>query len=227
MGNIRMQTIQAVLFDFDDTLQDREAAYRAYCAAFLEEFFPGIPAKEKAARVDEMEARINGGYRKREEYFPELIELWDWREHPPVEFLCCHFNEHYGEHVALFSDAVPTIQLLKAQGYRLGVVSNGPSVLQNKKLDTAGIRSFFDGVVVSGDYGIHKPDKRLFDLAAQQLGVPNEACLFVGDHPVNDIHGAIGAGMHAVWMNYGLFAGQRTPGVPEITRLSQLPALLE
>ena len=30
-----MHNIQAVLFDFDDTLQDREAAYRAYCAAFL------------------------------------------------------------------------------------------------------------------------------------------------------------------------------------------------
>ena len=226
MGNIRMQAIQAILFDFDDTLQDREAAYRKYCAAFLDEFFPGLPAAEKAGRIDEMESRIDGGYRKREEYFPELIELWDWREHPPVDVLCRHFNERYGEHVALFPDAVPTIEQLKRLGYRLGIVSNGPSVLQNKKLDTAGIRRLFDVVVVSGDYGIHKPDRRLFDLAAQQLGVPNEACLFVGDHPVNDIQGALGAGMQAVWMNYGSFAGQRTQGVLEITRLSQLPALL-
>lgn len=176
-----MHNIQAVLFDFDDTLQDREAAYRAYCAAFLGEFFPALPPEEKARRIDEMEAHIEGGYRKREEYFPEMIALWGWESHPPVELLCRHFNEHYGEHVALFPDAIPTIQALKEQGYLLGVVSNGPSVLQNKKLDTAGIRDLFDVVAVSGDYGIHKPDRRLFDLAAQKLNVPNEACLFVGD----------------------------------------------
>lgn len=221
-----IREIRAVLFDFDDTLQDREAAYRSYCAAFLAEFFPGLPAAEQARRVDEMEARIEGGYRRREEYFPELIALWGWADHPPVEELCRHFIERYGEHVALFPDAVPTAERLRARGYLLGVVSNGPSILQNKKLDTAGIRDLFDVIAVSGDYGVHKPDRRLFDIAAQKLGVPNEACLFVGDHPVNDIQGALGAGMHAVWMNYGSFAGQRTEGVPEITRVSQALDLL-
>lgn len=221
-----MREIRAVLFDFDDTLQDREAAYRSYCAAFLAEFFPGLPAAEQARRVDEMEARIEGGYRRREEYFPELIALWGWADHPPVEELCRNFIERYGEHVALFPDAVPTVERLRARGYLLGVVSNGPSILQNKKLDTAGIRDLFDVIAVSGDYGVHKPDRRLFDIAAQKLGVPNEACLFVGDHPVNDIQGALGAGMHAVWMNYGSFAGQRTEGVPEISRVSQALDLL-
>lgn len=222
-----MWEIQAVLFDFDDTLQDREAAYRSYCAAFLAEFFSTLSEEEKARRIDEMESHIEGGYRKREDYFPEMIALWGWAEHPPLDFLCRHFNEHYGEHVALFPDAIPTIERLKAQGYLLGIVSNGPSVLQNKKLDTAGIRGLFDVVAVSGDYGIHKPDRRLFDLAAQKLGVPNESCVFVGDHPVNDIKGALGADMQAVWMNYGTFAGQRTEGVPEITRVSQVIGLLD
>lgn len=221
-----MREIQAVLFDFDDTLQGREAAYRKYCAAFLEEFFPALSGAEKARRIDEMEAHIEGGYRRREDYFPELIALWGWADHPPVELLCRHFNARYGEHVALFPDAVPTVERLKGQGYLLGVVSNGPSELQNKKLDTAGIRQLFDVVVVSGDYGIHKPDRRLFDIAAQKLGVPNEACLFVGDHPVNDIQGALGAGMRAVWMNFGAFAGQRTQDVPEMTRVSQVLDLL-
>ena len=155
-----MHNIQAVLFDFDDTLQDREAAYRAYCAAFLGEFFPALPPEEKARRIDEMEAHIEGGYRKREEYFPEMIALWGWESHPPVELLCRHFNEHYGEHVALFPDAIPTIQALKEQGYLLGVVSNGPSVLQNKKLDTAGIRDLFDVVALSLIH-ILKPKKEL------------------------------------------------------------------
>ena len=47
-----MHNIQAVLFDLDDTLQDREAAYRAYCAAPLGEFFLALPPGATARRID-------------------------------------------------------------------------------------------------------------------------------------------------------------------------------
>ena len=86
--------------------------------------------------------------------------------------------------------------------------SCGVSALQNMKLDTAGIRSLFDVVVVSGDIGIYKPDRRIFDEAARRAGVQNSECLFVGDHPVNDVQGALGAGMNVIRMNYGDFKGK-------------------
>ena len=87
-------------------------------------------------------------------------------------------------------------------------MTNGVSSLQNTKLDTAGIRHLFDVVVVSGDIGIYKPDRRIFDEAARRVGIENEKVLFVGDHPVNDIKGALGAGMQAIRMNYGDFKGK-------------------
>ena len=55
-----MQDLQAVLFDFDDTLQDREAAYRSYCSAFLDECFPGLTPEEKARRIDAAECNCLG-----------------------------------------------------------------------------------------------------------------------------------------------------------------------
>ena len=58
-------------------------------------------------------------------------------------------------------------------------------------------------MLVSGDEGIHKPDPRLFRLAAARLGLPCESCLYVGDHPVNDIAGALSAGMRAAWLDMG------------------------
>ena len=97
---------------------------------------------------------------------------------------------------------------VKRRGYILGAVTNGVSALQNMKLDTAGIRSLFDVVVVSGDIGIYKPDRRIFDEAARRAGVQNSECLFVGDHPVNDVQGALGAGMNVIRMNYGDFKGK-------------------
>ena len=197
--------IKAVFFDFDDTLQSRKGAYRLYCEAFLDKYFPDISSAERAKKLDEMEEHVDGGYKDREVYFPEMIELWHWKNHPPLPELYDSFNLDFGKYIVLLPGAVETLQTLKRRGYILGAVTNGVSSLQNIKLDTAGIRDLFDVVVVSGDIGIYKPDRRIFDEACRRAGVKNEEALFVGDHPVNDIDGALGAGMPAIRMNYGDF----------------------
>ena len=200
--------VKAVFFDFDDTLQSRKGAYRLYCEAFLRRYFPSIGEKERLQKLDEMEALVDGGYKDREVYFPELIALWGWENHPPLQELYDSFNLDFGKYIVLLPGAVETLKELKRRGYLLGVVTNGVSSLQNIKLDTAGIRALFDVVVVSGDIGVYKPDRRIFDEAARRLGVENRQVLFVGDHPVNDIDGALGAGMYAIRMNYGDFKGK-------------------
>ncbi|MGN1443188.1 MAG: HAD family hydrolase [Acutalibacteraceae bacterium] len=200
--------VKAVFFDFDDTLQSRKGAYRLYCEDFLTKYFPGISKEEREKKLDEMEEHVDGGYKDREVYFPEMIALWHWDNHPPLEELYDSFNNDFGKHVVLLDGAVDVLKKLKEKGYILGAVTNGVSSLQNTKLDTAGIRELFDVVVVSGDIGIYKPDRRIFDEAARRAGVENEKVLFVGDHPVNDIKGALGAGMKAIRMNYGDFKGK-------------------
>ena len=200
--------VKAVFFDFDDTLQSRKGAYRLYCEAFLTRYFPKIGETERLQKLDEMEALVDGGYKDREVYFPELIALWGWEDHPPLQELYDSFNLDFGKYIVLLPGAVDTLKELKRRGYLLGAVTNGVSSLQNIKLDTAGIRDLFDVVVVSGDIGVYKPDRRIFDEAARRLGLENRQVLFVGDHPVNDIDGALGAGMYAIRMNYGDFKGK-------------------
>lgn len=197
--------VKAVFFDFDDTLQSRKGAYRLYCEAFLSHYFPSVGEAERQRKLDEMELLVDGGYKDREIYFPELIELWQWQDHPPLQELYDSFNLDFGKYIVLLPGAVETLKELKRRGYLLGAVTNGVSSLQNIKLDTAGIRALFDVVVVSGDIGVYKPDHRIFDEAARRLGLKNSEVLFVGDHPVNDIDGALGAGMLAIRMNYGDF----------------------
>lgn len=200
--------VKAIFFDFDDTLQSRKGAYRLYCEDFLTKYFPDISAEERERKLDEMESHVDGGYKDREVYFPEMIALWNWENHPPLQELYDSFNNDFGKHVVLLDGAVDVLKQIKARGYLLGAVTNGVSSLQNTKLDTAGIRELFDVVVVSGDIGIYKPDRRIFDEAARRAGVENSQVLFVGDHPVNDIKGALGAGMKAIRMNYGDFKGK-------------------
>ena len=218
--------VKAVFFDFDDTLQSRKGAYRLYCEAFLRRYFPKIGEKERLQKLDEMEALVDGGYKDREVYFPELIALWGWENHPPLQELYDSFNLDFGKYIVLLPGAVDTLKELKRRGYLLGAVTNGVSSLQNIKLDTAGIRDLFDVVVVSGDIGVYKPDRRIFDEAARRLGLENRQVLFVGDHPVNDIDGALGAGMYAIRMNYGDFKGKGL-GKATVAEIEHIDEVLE
>lgn len=217
--------VKAIFFDFDDTLQSRKGAYRLYCEQFVKKYFPDITEEEVLIKMDEMEEHVDGGYKDREVYFPEMIDLWKWENHPPMQELYDSFNYDFGKHIVMLDGALDVLKAIKEKGYILGCITNGVSSLQNIKLDTAGIRDMFDVVVVSGDIGIYKPARGIFDEACKRAGVRNEEALFVGDHPVNDIQGALGADMKAIRMNYGDFYGKGlgNPGVSaEIEKITDL-----
>lgn len=74
--------IRAVLFDFDDTLQDRPKAFLAYCGMFLDKYFPNLSPNERQARAQEMLRRNNGGYVNYIDYFLSLFEDWGWKDAP-------------------------------------------------------------------------------------------------------------------------------------------------
>lgn len=209
---------KAVLFDFDETLQDRTLAFEGYMDAFLDEYLPNISQREREAHKQDMRITGNGGYVNRVEWCTNLVKMWGWENAPDATVLANHYDYNFGDFNVIFENSIPLLKELKARGYLTGVITNGPSVLQNHKMDTSGLRPYCDIVVVSGDEGVHKPDPRLFEITAERLGVKPQECVYVGDHPVNDIQGALSAGMGAIRMNFGWFKDKDLrPDVPVIT----------
>lgn len=196
---------KAVLFDFDETLQDRTAAFEKYMDTFFADFCPEISGAELEKRKEEMRVTGKGGYVNREEWYASLIESWNWQNAPSNVTLANHYDTKFGDHNVIFPDSEKLLRELKVRGYIVGVITNGPSYLQNHKMDTSGLRPYCDIVVVSGDVGVHKPDSALFTYTADKLGLKAEECVYVGDHPINDIQGALSAGMRAIRMNFGWF----------------------
>jgi putative hydrolase of the HAD superfamily len=125
---------------------------------------------------------------------------------------------------ALFDDVPPVLDALDARGMPMAVVSNFDALL-GPILDAVGLRDRFRVVVSSYDVGCYKPDPLIFHTAAQRLGVPPAAVLFVGDSPYSDIGGATAAGMAAVLVDRSA-AHPDFPG-PRITRLTELPPWLD
>ncbi|MGN0459020.1 MAG: HAD family hydrolase [Eubacterium sp.] len=209
--------IKAVLFDFDETLQDRTLAFEGYMDSFLDTFLPKLDDVTRKKYKNDMVKTGNGGYVNRINYYQNLVDMWNWQDAPDASVLADHYDKTFGDHNVIFEHSVPLLKELKSRGYKVGVITNGPSYLQNHKMDTSGLRPYCDIVLVSGDVGVHKPDPQLFRIAADKLGLDTGECAYVGDHPVNDIEGALSAGMMAIRMNWGWFKDRDLRGdVPVI-----------
>jgi 2-haloalkanoic acid dehalogenase type II len=97
----------------------------------------------------------------------------------------------------VFADVHPVLSELRADGYRLGVVSNWTATLE-LTLEHVGLAAYFDVVACSSVVGATKPDPKIFRHALTTLGVEPVRALHVGDHLEADVLGAEDAGMDAV-----------------------------
>lgn len=220
--------IKAVLFDFDETLQDRTEAFEHYMDAFFATFLPHLDKQETENRKEDMRITGKGGYVDRVKWCKQLCAMWQWHDAPPAEVLAAHYDEEFGNFNVVFPEAVPMLETLRQQGYATGVITNGPSGLQHHKMQQSGLMPYLDLLLVSGDIGIHKPDKRIYEIAAARLEVACAECVYVGDHPVNDIQGALAAGMQAIRMNFGWFKdADLRQEVPIIENIAEVTALVE
>ncbi len=102
------------------------------------------------------------------------------------------------EHFELFAGARGLLEELRADGFLLGLLTNGPPDLQRAKLRTTGIEDAFDAVVISGEAGVGKPNPEVFRIVLDQLDVDAAAGVMVGDNPRRDIAGGQAVGMRAI-----------------------------
>jgi putative hydrolase of the HAD superfamily len=102
---------------------------------------------------------------------------------------------------AVFPDARETLQMLRDSGYKLGLLSNTwwAAEWHNADLAAHGLDSLIDEIVYTSDLSHSKPHPSVFLEVAARLDVVADACVMVGDRMIDDISGALGVGMRAVW----------------------------
>lgn len=112
--------------------------------------------------------------------------------------------------------------------YHLYICSNGSKKVQDSRIASSGIAKCFDGIFISEELGLNKPDKRYFEACfAQILDFKRESSIMVGDSLTSDIKGAHNAGLRSVWFNpaHKAMTGDAAPDY-EIDALEKLPVLL-
>ncbi len=103
-----------------------------------------------------------------------------------------HFAEPGVWHA--FPDVADVLEKLRAQGLRLGVISNFDRRLF-ANLEDIGLASYFDHITISSEVGADKPHARIFERALGAFGVAPDEAMHVGDDPVRDWAGAEAVGL--------------------------------
>lgn len=190
--------IKAVLFDLDGTLLDRDASIKRFIDGQydrMKKWLGSIPKEKYVARFIELD---NRGYVWKDKVYQQLINELHIAD-LTWEVLLQDYKSEFKHHCVPFSNLLSMLEELKGSSLALGIITNGQGLFQMDSIKALGIASYFEVILISEWEGLKKPDPAIFMRALEKLQcLPNE-CLFIGDHPVNDVKAAKEVGMTGIW----------------------------
>jgi putative hydrolase of the HAD superfamily len=208
-------TLDAVLLDLDDTILDN--------AAGLEDAWAAIASAVATRLGDVGEAAVGARLRASSDWFwsDDARHRWGRLDMPGARrAVIAHLLESLGRpdpalaaelatfycdlrdaSLMPFDGALDALARLRARAPALGLVTNGAAAAQRAKIERFELAPFFDVIAVEGEVGVGKPDARVFAHALGALGAAPERALMAGDNYECDVLGALGAGLHAAWID--------------------------
>jgi putative hydrolase of the HAD superfamily len=213
--------IEAVFFDLDGTLYDRDALVAGLLDEQFTVFERELAGLSRERFLREALAMDAHGHGEKEEGYARLTREWGLDARLAGR-LIEHFWSRYDAHCLLSDDVRATLEALRRGGKKLGVITNGYSAeRQRRKLAALGLAESFDVVLVSAEEGVRKPDAEIFRRALARGAVAPSRAVFVGDHPEADVEGASNAGLVAIWKFVPYWETIR-PGVPTVRNLAEI-----
>jgi putative hydrolase of the HAD superfamily len=132
--------------------------------------------------------------------------LMDYGHQAITESVAKDFQQIYEvalEKIALHPAIIQSIEYLADKGIKLGIITNGPTKHQLKKIKNLGVNRWINNrIVVSQEVGYSKPEIEIFQIAEKRFGFKPEETLYVGDNYENDIVGASSADWQSIWLNH-------------------------
>jgi putative hydrolase of the HAD superfamily len=223
--------VEAIIFDWGGTLTpwhtvDHEALWQAVCASHL-------PAGQAAAAAmailaAEQELWLTAEHEHRSSTMDKVFERAGIAS---TAGILATYSRAWEPHTVTDPEAADLLTGLRARDIRIGVLSNTmwPRSWHEEIFRRDGVLDLIDGAVYSSEIDWTKPHPEAFRAAMAAVGASDPAaCVFVGDRPFDDIHGAKSAGLRAV-----LIPNSDVPAYPGaepdaiIQRLSELTSVIE
>lgn len=186
------------LFDLDNTLVGRDAAFASWAAESVAD--AGGTDTDLATIVDADE----GGFSSKSALARVIIDRLGWDDDVPAAIE--RFRVGIRERVRLYDGVLSSLDELRGAGHQVAVVTNGDPVQQRGKIARCGLGEHVDAIVVSGEEGVAKPDPRIVEIALERLGAPDadrRQVWMVGDAGHADVAVGRAAGTRTAWVSHG------------------------
>jgi putative hydrolase of the HAD superfamily len=209
--------MKAILFDLDGTIHDRQTTLQRFLEDQYHKFQADLAGVDLSAFKEAFLALDQHGYVEKPIVYKELLTRFSLdTDLEPV--LTADYFERVAQFAVAYPDALETLQEL-SMSYTLGIVTNGPALLQQQVIEQLGLYWHCQSLLISEAVGLRKPDPAIFEMALVEVEARASETFFVGDHIENDIIGSRNAGLQPV-----LF-GSKREGVPSFSDWRVLPAL--
>ena len=99
------------------------------------------------------------------------------------------------EELKLFPGVPEMLQRLKDAGKKVFLLSNAQALFTAPEISLLGLTKYFDGILLSSDAGVKKPDPAFYEMLLKQYHLDPAECLMTGNDDIADCHGAASAGI--------------------------------
>ncbi|WP_222704660.1 HAD family hydrolase [Candidatus Stoquefichus massiliensis] len=212
-----IEGIKALFFDLDDTLicfgGVTHQAWELTCQQLTNEMEISIDALTLAHQINV----INDAYWSNEENRPKgnvdfqlvrkgilrkAFDSLDMNNDLAIAFLLDHYAYYKEKAIYLYSDVHETLDYFHSHGYKLVLITNGDGTRQREKILRFDLEKHFDLILIEGEQGIGKPDRRVYQKALDFCDVlANQACM-VGDNYLWEVKAPIEYGLKGIWVNH-------------------------
>ncbi|MCH7488862.1 MAG: HAD family hydrolase, partial [Chloroflexi bacterium] len=206
---------RAILIDLDDTLLD-DTSYVNVCwadaCAVAEARLPGVDIKRLRVTIDKLSSwfwsdpkRHRTGRLDLRRITRAILEQVFAKLGINDRDLAHEVAEKYRDlrqaRSTLFPGAMDALDRLRAEGVRLGMMTNGAAAVQRAKIERFGLAPYFDHIVIEGEFGAGKPDRRVYDTLLSALDVTPGDAWAIGDHLEFDVFAPMQLGLHGIWVD--------------------------
>ncbi len=243
-----MNKAKAIFFDLDETLIENRLSVRDVFGRMYTDFQSELGNTNQKAFFAELSVRAKTLW----------ATMFDTHESPEHQLVNCfkhsinatqavaeyrhlslaqdmvdHFVALSAGNVHFQDSAEAVLAELNKLGYVVGLVTNGIEQVQMSKIEKLELMNKVDHITISAQARSHKPAQAVFDLALERAAISADQAWMIGDHPTNDVAGAIRAGLTGIYYNpegrdvKGVFANLEETPNHTIDRLADIFDLLE
>lgn len=197
------------LFDLDDTLLDFHAsekiglgiALRSHGLSFSDDIYRAFREYNKSLWLELEKGTIT----RRELFAKRFQKVFSLCEGNSEGLDPLAVNDEFVRAMSvngvMLEGALDFLKRLRSAIPEAGIyiVTNGVTVNAKGRIASTGLGTFIDGLFISEDLGVTKPDAAFFDICLERIGASGEDCIVIGDSLTSDMLGAKNAGLASVW----------------------------